>query len=346
MAKRTSIVISKEILTELQTIARSTTAESRMVLRSKIILLWHQGLSFAETQSELGVSEVIINKWRSRFSEKGMDGLRDLPRSGKPPVITAAQKTQVINLATSKPGKGYINWSERRIAEATGMSQSKVHEILREADLKPHKTEYWCGKSTDPEFEQKMVNIIGLYMNPPENALVLSVDEKTQIQALDRSQPELPLRSGSPKRLTATYKRNGTVALMAALAVHSGEITAKTVERNNAENFLAFLKSLHRNNPGKELHVVLDNLAIHKHSSVKSWAEKTKRIHLHYTPTYSSWLNQIEIWFNIMSKDVLKGGVWKTKQQLIDQLMLYIKTYNSERAKPFKWTYTGKPLVA
>ncbi|MFN9392762.1 MAG: IS630 family transposase [Flavobacteriales bacterium] len=191
-----------------------------------------------------------------------------------------------------------------------------------------------------------MVNIIGLYMNPPENALDLSVDEKTQIQALDRSQPELPLRSGSPKRLTATYKGNGTVALMAALAVHTGEITAKTVERNNAENFLAFLKSLHRNNPGKELHVVLDNLAIHKHSSVKSWAEKTKRIHLHYTPTCSSWLNQIEIWFNIMSKDVLKGGVWKTKQQLIDQLMLYIKTYNSERAKPFKWTYTGKPLVA
>lgn len=346
MAKRTSIEISKEILTELQTIARSTTAESRMVLRSKIILLWHQGLSFAETKSELNVSEVIINKWRNRFSEKGMDGLRDLPRSGKPPVITGAQKAQVINLATSKPGKGYTNWSERRIAKATGMSQSKVNEILREADLKPHKTEYWCGKSTDPEFEQKMVNIIGLYMNPPENALVLSVDEKTQIQALDRSQPELPLRSGSPKRLTATYKRNGTVALMAALAVHSGEITAKTVERNNAENFLAFLKSLLRNNPGKELHVILDNLAIHKHSSVKSWAEKTKRIHLHYTPTYSSWLNQIEIWFNIMSKDVLKGGVWKTKQQLIDQLMLYIKTYNSERAKPFKWTYTGKPLVA
>ena len=199
MANRTSIEISKEILTELQTIARSTTAESRMVLRSKIILLWHQGLSFAETQPELDVSEVIINKWRRRFSEKGMDGLRDLPRSGKPPVITPAQKAQVINLATSKPGKGYTNWSERCIAKATGMSQSKVHEILREADFKPHKTEYWCGKSTDPEFEQKMVNIIGLYMNPPENALVLSVDEKTQIQALDRSQPELPLRSGSPK---------------------------------------------------------------------------------------------------------------------------------------------------
>ena len=140
MAKRTSIEISKEILTELQTIARSTTAESRMVLRSKIILLWHQGLSFAETKSELNVSEVIINKWRNRFSEKGMDGLRDLPRSGKPPVITPAQKAQVINLATSKPGKGYTNWSERRIAEATGMSQSKVNEILRQADLKPHKT--------------------------------------------------------------------------------------------------------------------------------------------------------------------------------------------------------------
>jgi transposase len=345
MAKRTSIEISKEVLTELQTIARSTTAESRMVLRSKIILLWHRGLSFSETQAELGVSEVIISKWRGRFSKKGMDGLRDLPRSGKPPVITATQKAKVINLASSKPGKGYTNWSERRIAQATGMSQSTVNHILREADLKPHKTEYWCGKSTDPEFEQKMIDIIGLYMNPPENALVLSVDEKTQIQALDRSQPELPLRSGSPRRLTSTYKRNGTVALMAALAVHSGEITAKTVERNNAKNFLAFLKSLHRKNPGKQLHVILDNLAVHKHSSVKAWVAKTKRVHLHYTPTYSSWLNQIEIWFNILSKDVLKGGVWKSKQQLIDQLMLYVKTYNSERAAPFHWTHTGQPLV-
>lgn len=345
MAKRTTIELSEQDLMELQTIARSTKAESRQVLRSRIILHWEQGKSFSETQQELGVSQMAINKWRKRFLANGMAGLYDSPRSGKPPVLTAAQKAKVIGLATSKPKKGYTNWSQRRIAKETGMSQSKVNQILNEADLKPHKIEYWCGKSTDPEFETKMVNIIGLYMSPPQNALVLSVDEKTQIQALDRTQPVLPLKVGTPKRLTATYKRNGTVALIAALAVHKGEITAKTVEKNNAENFLSFLKELYRQNPRKHLHVILDNLAVHKHASVTDWVNSKRRITLHFTPTYSSWLNQIEIWFNILSKDVLKGGVWKSKKQLVKQIMEYVKAYNAERAKPFKWTYTGKPLT-
>jgi len=245
----------------------------------------------------------------------------------------------VLKLACSKPKGGYSNWSQERIGKETGMSQSKVHKILKEHDLRPHKVDYWCGKSTDPEFESKMLHIVGLYMNPPENAIVLCVDEKTQIQALDRTQPELPLRSGNPKRLTATYKRNGVVNLIASLAVHQGDVIASTMESNNAENFLSFLKKLSRIYPKKALHIIADNLAVHKHASVKQWVERNKRIHLHHTPTYSSWLNQIEIWFNILSKDVLKGAVWHSKKQLNDQLMEYIKTYNKERAKPFKWTY-------
>ena len=345
MAKRTSINLSPEVLIELQTIARSTKAESRQVIRSKVILQWYEGKSFAETQSELGLSQMAISKWRKRFLANGLSGLADAQRSGKPSIFTATQKAKVIKLATSKPKKGYSSWSQRRIASEAGMSQSKVNQILNEADLKPHKVEYWCGKSTDPEFEEKLVNIVGLYMNPPQNALVLSIDEKTQIQALDRTQPILPLKEGAPKRLTATYKRNGTVALIAALAVHRGDITAKTVEKNNAENFLSFLKTLYRKYPNKHLHVILDNLSVHKHASVKEWVDSKKRITLHFTPTYSSWLNQIEIWFNILTKDVLKGGVWKSKKHLIDQLMEYVKTYNDERAKPFSWTYTGKPLT-
>lgn len=345
MAKRTSIKLSQENLVELQTISRSTRAESRQVLRSKVILHWHDGKSFVETQRELGLSQMAINKWRKRFLTFGLVGLSDAARSGKPPVFSAAQKARVISLATRKPKKGYSNWSQRRIAKEAGMSQSKVNQILNEADLKPHKIEYWCGKSTDPEFEEKMINIIGLYMNPPQNALVLSIDEKTQIQALDRTQPVLPLREGAPKRLTATYKRNGTVALIAALAVHKGSVTAKTVEKNNAENFLIFMKGLYRKYPRKHLHMILDNLSVHKHASVTDWVNSKKRITLHFTPTYSSWLNQIEIWFNILTKDVLKGGVWKSKKQLIDQLMEYVNTYNNERAKPFTWTYTGKPLT-
>ena len=345
MAKRTTIELASQDLVELETIARSTKAESRQVLRTKIILDWHKGKSFVETQNQLGVSQVIINKWRKRFAASGMQGLSDAPRSGKPPRLTAVQKAKVIKLATSRPAAGYTSWSQRRIAKETGMSQSKVQQLLSQADLKPHKIEYWCGKSTDPEFEAKMTNIVGLYMDPPENALVISVDEKTQIQALDRTQPVLPLKEKAPKRLTATYKRNGTVALIAALAVHKGDITAKTMDSNTAENFLQFLKHLYRKYPKKHLHVIADNLTVHKHKMVSEWVASRSRITLHFTPTYSSWLNQIEIWFNMLSRDVLKGGVWKSKKQLTDQLMAYVKTYNEQRAKPFKWTYTGKPLT-
>lgn len=194
MASRKSLDLKVEELAELQFITRSGKAEKRLVQRAQIILCWHEGRSFAETRQELGVSEVIINKWRQRFIKNRFEGLKDAPRSGKPAVFSAAKKASVIELATKKAGKGYTNWSQRRIAKQLGMSQSKVQQILKQADLKPHKIEYWCGKSTDADFESKMVNIVGLYMDPPENGLVLCVDEKTQIQALDRTQPVLPLK--------------------------------------------------------------------------------------------------------------------------------------------------------
>ena len=251
----------------------------------------------------------------------------------------------VVQKACEKPTGGYTNWSQERIAKQVGISQSKVHQILKQADLKPHKIDYWCGKSPDPEFESKMVNIVGLYMNPPENAIVLCVDEKTQIQALDRTQPVLPLKEKAPKRLTATYKRNGTVALIAALAVHSGEITAKTIKSNNADNFLVFLKKLDRTYRNKTLHIIVDNLSVHKNQKIKDWLSSKRKIKLHFTPTYFSWLNQVEIWFNMLTKDVLKGGVWKSVEQLSSQMLEYIDTYNQTRAKPFAWTYTGNVLT-
>ncbi len=331
MAKRTTINITAEMLLQLQTIARSAKAERRQVERARIILQWHEGKSFAETKNFLGVTEGAINKWRKRFVQKGIGGLVDAPRSGKPFVLTAVQKANVIRLATQKPPKGYTSWSQRRIAKEAGMSQSKVHQILSQAYLKPHKVEYWCGKSTDPEFESKMINIVGLYMNPPQNALVLSVDEKTQIQALDRTQPILPLKEKAPKRLTATYKRNGTVGLIAALAVHKGDITATTINKNNAGNFLAFLKGLYRKYPKKHLHIIADNLTVHKHKSVTEWINSKKRITMHFTPTYSSWLNQIEIWFNMLTRDVLKGGIWKSRKQLVDQLMDYVTPFTIKK---------------
>jgi transposase len=341
----TYIKLSDEEKEQLQKIKRSLKRENRIVTRAKIVLFLSEGKTYTEIMRFTDQSRASVAKWKKRFVAYGIEGLSDLPRSGKPRVVTARQEALVIEKACSKPEDGYTSWSQRRIAKSVGISQSKVNKILKDADLKPHTIEYWCGKSPDPEFEEKMTEIIGLYMNPPANALVLCVDEKTQIQALDRTQPELPLRQGNAKRQTATYKRNGVVSLVAALSVHKGEITAKTMESNNSSNFLSFLKSLGRKYPRKELHIIADNLSVHKHKDIKEWLSKKKNIHMHFTPTYSSWLNQIEIWFNILTKDVLKGGIWKSKEELVNQIMDYIKTYNMTRAKPFQWTYTGKVLT-
>ena len=330
---------------ELLTMSRSHKLEKRYVERAQIILHSAAGKSIEQIIEITGRSRPVVNKWRQRFRKHRLAGLKDAPRSGKPKTITAEQKAMVIEKACTKPKGGYTNWSQQRIAKEVGISQSKVFQILKQADLKPHKIEYWCGKSRDPEFEQKMINIVGLYMNPPENAVVICVDEKTQIQALDRTQPELPLGTGRPKRQTSTYKRNGTVSLIAALAVHTGDITAKTIKSNNAENFLKFLKKLDRKYRNKKLHIIADNLAIHKHKDVREWLARKRKITLHFTPTYSSWLNQIEIWFNILTKDVVKGGIWQSSEQLANQIMEYVKTYNETRAKPFQWTYSGEPLT-
>lgn len=346
MARRgQKIQLSMEEKQELLTMSRSHKLEKRYVERAMIILHSEAGKSLDQIIELTGKSRPVISKWRKRFHKYRIEGLKDAKRSGKPKTISPEQKALVIEKACTKPVGGYTNWSQQRIANEIGISQSKVFQILKHADLKPHKIEYWCGQSRDPEFEQKMINIVGLYMSPPENAIVICVDEKTQIQALDRTQPELPLRSGNPKRQTATYKRNGTVSLIAALAVHTGEVTAKTITSNNAENFLKFLKGLDRKYRNKKLHIIADNLSVHKHRDVKEWLEGKRKIKLHFTPTYSSWLNQVEIWFNILTKDVVKGGIWNSSSQLADQLMEYVKTYNDTRAKPFQWTYTGEPLT-
>ena len=336
--------ISEQQREELVTMQRSLKLQKRNVDRAKVIIHSSEGMTIDQIIEKTRLSRRAVNKWRQRFKSLGIDGLNDAPRSGRRPVITQEQKLLVIQKACSKPEGGYTNWSQSRIAKEVGISQSRVFQILKETDLKPHKIKYWCGKSPDPEFEAKMINIVGLYMNPPENAIVLCVDEKTQIQALDRTQPLLPLKPGHPRRLTATYKRNGTVALIAALAVHTGEITAKTMTSNNAGNFLKFLKKLYRNYRGKKLHIIVDNLSVHKNKEVKKWLEGKRKFKFHFTPTYSSWLNQVEIWFNLLTRDVIKGGIWKSSEQLASQLLEYVDTYNKTRAKPFEWTYTGNPL--
>lgn len=346
MAARIKVELTEEQAATLRMWAGSGKTEQRIALRSRVILLAANGLKLKDIALETGLNWQSCLKWRKRFLANGLEGLLDKAGRGRPLSISPEERVSVVALACTTPPDGSTRWSVRKLAEATGHSKSAVQKILAAGAIKPHKTKYWCGKSPDPEFAEKQAAIIGLYMNPPENALVLSVDEKSQIQALDRTQPLLPMRPGTPKRLTATYKRNGTTCLLAALAVHAGTIEGRCVESSNHEEFLKFLKLLYRKFPGKHLHVIVDNLAVHKHQKVMDWIGSKRRMTLHFTPTYSSWLNQVEIWFNIFARDVLKDGVWRSKQQLVGQIMEYIKSYNQLWAKPFKWTYTGKPLTA
>jgi putative transposase len=345
MGARVQVEFTEEQFATLKMWANSGKTEQRMATRAKVILLAAEGLSLQQIEARVGLNWQSCLKWRKRFLDKGLEGLQDKPRRGRKPVITPEERSSVIALACTGPVDGSTRWSVRKLGEVTGFGKSTVQRILSEGAIKPHKTEYWCGKSPDPEFEEKQAAIIGLYMDPPENALVLCVDEKSQIQALERTQPLLPMRPGNCKRLTATYKRNGTTCLLAALAVHGGEVEGRCVQRSDHEAFLNFLKHLYRKYPRKNLHVIVDNLSVHKHKKVIDWVSRRRRLTLHFTPTYSSWLNQVEIWFNIFARDVLKGGVWRSKQELIKQIMEYIRSYNELWAKPFKWTYTGKPLT-
>lgn len=340
------IRLTEEEATTLKLWTAAGTTEQRMAKRARVILLSAEGCSLERVSAGSGLSQQNCSKWRKRFLRDRLEGLRDAPRSGRPRRIRPEEKVRVMALACQRPPDGSTRWTIRRLAKAVGLGKSTVHRILNEGALKPHKVTYWCGKSPDPEFEEKQAVILGLYLDPPANALVLSVDEKSHIQALDRTQPELPLRPGNPRRLTNTYKRHGTTSLLAALVVHEGEITGRCVDSHDHTSFLRFLKHLYRKYPHKHLHVIADNLSAHKHSEVTEWVNRRRRLSLHFTPTYASWLNQIEIWFSIFTRDVVKGGVWHSKQELIHQILYYINKYNEQRAHPFQWTYAGKLLAA
>lgn len=343
-ARRKIELTGEEVIT-LNMWARSGKTEQRVVRRAKTVLLAAEGLPWKEIcrQTGLGINNSL--KWRRRFLERRLAGLKDRPRKGRPARVTPDEKVSVMALACTKPLDGSNGWSLGKLAEASGLSRATIHRILSEGELKPHKIERWCGRSPDPEFQEKQASILGLYLDPPDNALVLAVDEKSQIQALDRTQPVLPMKPGKPRRQTNTYTRHGTTCLLASLAVHEGTVEGRCVDRHTHQEFLAFLKHIYRKHSRKHLHVILDNFSSHKHSAVRNWAEKRRRLTLHFTPTYASWLNQVEIWFSIFSRDVLRGGVWHSKNELVQQIMAYIRHYNQRRAKPFKWTYTGKPLT-
>ena len=321
---------------------RTPTMAQREVLRARIILMAAEGHRNVEIERELRVSRPVVTKWRQRFAARRLAGLVDEEGRGRKRVHGPEIRHRIAATACSKPPVVVgTHWSVRSLAKHLGVTPSLVHDVLSAEDIKPHRVRYW-KTSHDPEFEPKMLAIVGLYLNPPANAVVLCVDERTSIQALDRTQPLLPLKPHLIERRSFEYKRNGTASLLAALEVHTGKVQGECLERNDSDAFIRFLRRLLRAYPEKELHVVVDNGSSHRSKQTAAWVAKHKRVHLYFTPTHASWLNQIEIWFGILTRKVVRRGVFESRKDLVDKIMAFITTY-SETASPFEWTYTGSP---
>jgi len=342
--KPASVVLSAGQRDELERIVRASTSEQRLVARARVALLADEGLSNEQIAPLAGLSPHKVGKWRRRVAEEGVDGLADRPRPGPPLRYGHDKRIEVFKTACSPPPEGETSWTVRALAERVGIGKSQTHQILAEADLKPHLVRSWLT-SLDPEFETKQADVCGLYLNPPENAIVVSIDEKTSIQAKQPIRPELPARPGKPARREFEYKRHGVQALLAALLVHSGKIVGEVYDRNSRVEFVDFLDRVEAEIPaGKQVHAILDNLQVHKTPEVAAWLESHPRWQFHFTPTHASWLNQIELWFSILSRRLLRRGTFKSQQDLKSQLLAFIERYNPT-AKPFAWTYQGKPLT-
>lgn len=339
------IELTSEERMMLEGILRSPTAAQRDALRARIILMASGGMRNEDIQAALKVSKPVVVKWRSRFALSRMNGLDDQVGRGRKRKYDAETRHRIAATACSTPPESVgTHWSVRTLAKHLGIGTAVVQAVLSAEVIQPHRSRYWKD-SNDPDFEPKMLAIVGLYMNPPENAVVLCVDEKTSIQALDRTQPRLPVRPHQIERLSHEYKRNGTASLLACLDVHSGQVRGECIKRNDSDTFIRFLKRLLRDYPDKDLYVVVDNGSTHRSRKTMEWAAKRKRLHLAFTPTHASWLNQIEIWFGILSRKVVRRGIFKSQDELVERLMRFIETYNQD-ARPFQWTYAGNPMAA
>lgn len=337
------IVLGEADRAELERIQRSPTAHAGLSRRARVVLLMADNVSGAEVARMTGYTVVQISRLRRRFVEDGLAGLDDKPRSGRPTTITARKRARVVAMTLKPPGAGLSHWSSRELASEVGVSHSTVHRIWRQHDLQPHRIETFKF-STDPDAEEKIHDVVGLYMNPPTNAIVLSVDEKTQIQALNRTQPILPLRPGIPERQTHDYERNGLTSLYAALDVASGAVIGECSERHTGADFLRFLKLLSRRYRKGDLHVILDNSSTHKTPQVKAWLEAHPRVSFHFTPTGASWLNMVEAWFSILTRKSVRRGSFDTVRALIKHIQRYIAHWN-DNPTPFVWTRDPAEII-
>ena len=327
---------------ELERRVRSQTLDARSVRRAKIVLLAADGVGNHEIARRLEISRGQVIAWRGRFADGGIKAIvSDLPRSGRKPRIDAAE---IVRVTTQTTPEGATHWSTRKLAAKLGVSDTTVLKVWRTHGLKPHLVETF-KVSRDPKFVEKLEDIVGLYMSPPEHALVLSCDEKSQVQALDRTQPGLPLKKGRAATMTHDYKRNGTTTLFAALNVLDGQVIAQCQQRHRHTEWLQFLRQIDRETPkDKDLHLVCDNYATHKHPTVKEWLEKHPRFHIHFTPTSASWLNMVERFFRSISTDRLERGVFRSVLELTSAIDEYIAVHN-QNPKPFVWTAKANDIL-
>jgi transposase len=316
------------------------------VLRAKIVLLAAEGKQNKEIAEELNTDRLLVGKWRNRFAKKGLAGIeKDAPRGGRKPAARDAIAGRIIEFTTQRKPRTATHWSTRTLAKELGTSHAMVNRVWQANGLKPHLTRTF-KVSNDPKFAEKLTDVVGLYLNPPENALVISCDEKSQIQALDRTQPSLPLRKGRCGTMTHDYVRHGTTTLFAAIELAKGKLIGTCMPRHRHQEWIKFLELIDRETPAdKQLHLIVDNYATHKHEKVKRWLKKHPRFHMHFTPTSASWLNLIERWFRGITDDEIRRGVFTSVEQLIEAIERYIAGHNAN-PRSFTWMKSAETILA
>lgn len=339
------LLVSREDRAQLESIVRSQSLPALLVRRAHMILLMADGESVSEVARRFEVSRPTATLCRTRFRERGMAGLHNELKPGRPRSTSDEEVARLINTALQSRPKGKTHWSRRSLGEATGLSTTTVHRYLTLFGIKPHQSRSF-KLSTDPFFLEKVRDIVGLYLNPPEHALVLCVDEKSQVQALERTQPVLPMGLGYVEGITHDYVRHGTTTLFAALDIANGSVLTQCKPQHRHQEFLSFLRHIEGNVPAElDVHLICDNYATHKHPRVRSWLARRPRFHVHFTPTYSSWLNQVERWFALITNQSIRRGSFQSVRDLIRQIKEFVDNYN-QHPKPFKWTATAESILA
>jgi transposase len=341
-----AIVISDEDRRTLRRWARGRTTPARLVLRAKIVLLAAAGNLNMDIAAELGTGMKTVCQWRNRFAKSGLAGIeKDAPRGGRPATARAEVAAEIVRKTTTETPSAATHWSTRTLAAEVGTSPAMVQRVWKANGLQPHRVKTF-KLSNDPRFAEKLVDVVGLYLNPPEHAIVLCVDEKSQIQALDRTQKGLPIHPGRLGTMTHDYKRHGTTTLFAALNVAEGIVIESCMSRHRHQEWIKFLKVIDGStDPNAELHLVVDNYATHKHPKVKRWLARHPRFHMHFTPTSSSWLNLVERWFRELTQKRLRRGTFQSVRELQQAIFDYVERHN-DTAKGFLWTALPDEIIA